>query len=307
MESGCHETDDWSMPLRLFRLFVRPTPAVLRIDCRYVLERLLMEPMLMHILSHSGRQHARAENMRYGVPGPARRGKFVAMADDFLPGLSWVVRLFLLFACASLALAQGGGTEPKAKAEDYEAHGQLKDIAIGAEFMIHSFSGQGETYIAKDFLVVEVALFPPKGQAVDVNGGAFSLRINGNRKPLMPAAPGMVIASLERPEWQSGPRLEGGGGLGNTGVILGRPVPSQVPNGQPVPTRRPSPVPDPTNPVGVERQEHISATDLVGQTALPEGHFGGAVSGYLYFPFRGKSTSIKSLELLWKDAVIKLR
>ena len=210
------------------------------------------------------------------------------------------MRGIFLFCLASLAWAQGG-TEPKPKAEDYEVHGPSKNAAVGAEYMIHSFSGQGLTFIAKDYLVVEVALYPPKGQTITVNEGAFALRINGKKQTLVPAAPSMVATSLEHPEWQSGPRLEAGGGLGNTGVILGRPNAPQVPGGQ-----QPAPLPrsdrDPDIPV-----THVRAEEVVVQTALQEGVHRGPVSGFLYFPYRGKSTSIKSLELLYDDAALKLR
>lgn len=212
---------------------------------------------------------------------------------------------FLLF-CTAVALAQNG-TDPKPKAEDYEVHGQSKDVAIGAEFMIHSFSGSGQTYIAKDFLVVEVALYPPKGQTINVNEGRFALRINGKKQLLPPAQPQMVAASLQHPEWQTGPRLEGGGGLGDAGVILGRPAPTQVPGGQQprVPTQPRAPAPG--NPSGIDPEPRVAAHELVVQTALPEGPHRGPVSGFLYFPYKGKSTSIKSLELLYEDAAIRLR
>lgn len=216
------------------------------------------------------------------------------------------MRLPLFFCCASLALAQGG-SEPKPKAEDYDFHVQAKYIAIGAEFMIHSFSGQGQNYIAKDFLVVEVALYPPKGQSVNVNEGAFALRINGKKQVLVPAVPSMVASTLQHPEWQTGPRLEAGGGMGNTGVILGRPAPTQVPGGQPPPQSRVPRVPGPDNPGGIEPERRVTAPELLVQTALPEGPHRGPVSGFLYFPYRGKTTSIKSLELLYEDAVLKLR
>lgn len=216
------------------------------------------------------------------------------------------MRFTLIFFFVRMVFAQGG-TEPKTKAEDYDVHAQAKDIAIGAEFMIHSFSGKGQTYIVKDCLVVEVALYPPKGKNVDVSEGAFALRING-KKPLVPAPPRMVSSTLERPEWQTGPRMEAEGGLGNTGVILGRPVPSQVPGGQRPPTSRLPRVGDPPdNPGGIDPEPRVSAPELLVQTALPEGLHRGAVSGFLYFPYRGKTTSIKSLELLYEDAVLKLR
>jgi hypothetical protein len=224
------------------------------------------------------------------------------------------VRLTLILCCASLAFAQVG-TEPKPKAEDYDVHAQSRDVAVGAEFMIHSFSGQGQTYIAKDFLVVEVALYPPKDrsvnppryQSVRVNEGAFALRINGKKQALLPAPPPMVASSLQHPDWQTGPRFEAGGGLGNTGVILGRPAPTQVPGGQQPPQTRVPRAPGQDNPGGIEPERRVTAPELVVQTALPEGPHRGPVSGFLYFPYRGKTTSIKSLELLYEDAVLKLR
>ncbi|HLK67570.1 MAG TPA: hypothetical protein VKU19_29235 [Bryobacteraceae bacterium] len=215
------------------------------------------------------------------------------------------MRFLLFLVCASLALAQGG-TEPKPKAEDYDVHGQYRDIEIGAEFMIHSVSGQGQTYLTKDFLVVEVALYPPKEKGLTINNGEFALRINGKKQLLGAAAPSMVVADLERPEWQSGPRLEAGGGLGNTGVILGRPTPTQIPQGQPPPQSRVPRTPAPDNG-GIEPERRVTPEELVVQAALQEGQHRGAFSGFLYFPFTGKTTSIKTLELLYEDAVLKLR
>jgi hypothetical protein len=225
-------------------------------------------------------------------------------------GLLLSVRLPLFLVCASLALAQGG-TDPKLKAVDYDVQAQSKGISIGAEFMIHSVSGQGQTYITKEFLVVEVALYPPKGQGVTVNEGAFALRINGKKPALAPVAPALVASSLHHPDWQtpSGPQVEAGGGVGTTGVILGRPAPSQIP-GQPVPQPAPQsriprvPAPDYGGP---QAEPRVTASELVVQMALPEGESHGPVSGFLYFPFGGKTASIKSLELIYEDAVLKLR
>src|ERR1043166_8807241 len=66
------------------------------------------------------------------------------------------MRYLLLLCCADLAWTQG--TDPKPKAEDYETNGRAQSIAIGAEYMVHSFTGEGKTFFAPDFLVVEVAL-----------------------------------------------------------------------------------------------------------------------------------------------------
>jgi hypothetical protein len=207
-----------------------------------------------------------------------------------------------LVLAAALAYAQGG-TEPKPKPEDYEAHGSGKAASLGAEFLIHSFSGRGQMYIADDYLVVEVALYPPKGEAVEVNAGQFTLRVNGKR-PLLTVPASMVAGSFQHPEWQ--PRLEGSVGAGPADVIFGRPRPSTDP-GNPVPGRRPPRAPDDDPPGGIEREARVKPEELVVETALPTGRYSGAVSGYLYFPYKGKASGIKTVELVYDGATIKLR
>ena len=92
-------------------------------------------------------------------------------------------------------------------------------------------------------------------------------------------------------------------------MILGRPVPTQVPGGQPQPRApRLPPTSDPdNNPGGVTTEPRVPASELVVQMALPEGPYRGPVSGFLYFPYKGKTTSIKSLDLLYQDTVLRLR
>jgi hypothetical protein len=204
------------------------------------------------------------------------------------------MRWILPALTVAVAFAQGG-TDTKPKPEDYEVHAQVNDIALGAEFMIHSFSGQGETYITPDFLVVEVALFPPKGTSLTASDGQFALRINGKKQLLTPANPQMVVATLQHPEWGSGPRIQLGGGLPGDDVTLG---------GQRPRTPLPAP-PDPAE--GVPRQPRVKAPDLLLQTAFPEGPHKVAFSGFLYFPYKGKGSSIKSLELIYQETPIKLR
>ena len=218
--------------------------------------------------------------------------------------MRWIVSVF----AAGLAFAQGG-TATKPKPEDYPVHSQANGVAIGAEFMVHSFSGGEQTFVAPDYLVVEVALFPPKGESIDVNAGTFTLRINGKKQVLLPQAPSMVAASLKHPEWQTRPNAQAGIGVGGIGVALGRPAPRTPFPGAPPESRLPKPprAPGPDNPGGLDPRERVKPEELVVQTALPEGNHRSALSGYLYFAFQGKAASIKSLELLYEDAVLKLR
>lgn len=67
-------------------------------------------------------------------------------------------------------------------------------------------------------------------------------------------------------------------------------------------TRLPAPskAPPPDYGAGVDREEPLRADEAVAESALREGEASGPFSGYLYFPFKGKTKSIRSLELLYQ-------
>lgn len=205
----------------------------------------------------------------------------------------------MLFALSCTALAQG--TDPKAKAADYPVHAEAGPLSLGAEYMVHSFSGGKHTFIAQDYLVVEVALYARPGERIEVSQGQFALRINGRKQALVAQAPSFVAASLKYPDWQSRPTLEADAGVGNTGVILGRPQQAERFPGdrRPPETRTPKPPQAPEQDHGVEREPPPKAEEVVVETALPEGNLKAPVSGYLYFAFQGKIASIKSLHLIY--------
>ena len=71
-------------------------------------------------------------------------------------------RIVLLVSAFVLALPAQIGTRPKASEQEYPAHSKLEGLGIGAEYLVHSFSSGNEMFIAKEYLVVEVALFPAK-------------------------------------------------------------------------------------------------------------------------------------------------
>jgi len=215
------------------------------------------------------------------------------------------MRPVLLLCLAGAAFAQG--TTPKEKPEDYPTHAQARSAALGAEFMVHSFSGGEQTYIAKGFLVVEVALYPPKGQTLDVHSGNFVLRMNGKRQELLPQAPSLVAASVAHPEWNGQRRVEADAGAGPATIGVGHPRPTQIP-GMPTPGQPSSPPQVPQdNPSGMPPRQRVTPDQLVRDTALPQGQHRYPVSGFLYFPYPGKTASIKSLELRYEDATLKLR
>src|SRR3954449_10785368 len=104
-----------------------------------------------------------------------------------------MVRYLVYLAAAAAAFAQG--TTPKPSSEDYPVHAKSGANELAAEYMVHSFSAGEQMFIAENYLVVEVAFYPPKGGSVGVETGRFGLHDNG-KTPLAPESPAMVAASL---------------------------------------------------------------------------------------------------------------
>ncbi len=205
-----------------------------------------------------------------------------------------MVRLLISFALAVACLA----SDPKPKATDYPAHSEAGKLALGAEYMVHSFSGGGQMFVTDDYLVVEVAIYPPSGTTYEVNAGRFSLRINGAKRTIPPQAPSFVAASLKYPDWEQRPRAIAQAGP----VIIGAPPTVGRFPGDPTPrqTRLPDPprAPEPENRSGVEREPPKTGEEVVVESALPGGPRGTPVAGNLYFAYKGKVEKIRKLELL---------
>lgn len=209
--------------------------------------------------------------------------------------------LAAIAACAAIAFAQTYGTQPKPKVEDYPVNVRAGNVGLGAEYLVHTLPAGRRSFDIPDYLVIEVAVYPPKGAALQIGSGSFTLRMNGRKDRLYSQAPGMVAASLKYADWETRPHLEAGAGP----VILGRPQRTERFPGDQRPTqdRVPGPVPPTTPqpaPGGLEREQPQTATEAVTETAFPDGAFSGPVSGFLFFAHRGKTKSIRSLELLYQ-------
>ncbi|MCU1236790.1 MAG: hypothetical protein JWP63_4757 [Candidatus Solibacter sp.] len=219
-----------------------------------------------------------------------------------------MVRFLIFLAAAFVANAQQpSGTTPKANASEYPVHAQAGLNDLGAEYMVHSFSSGEQMFIAENYLVVEVALFPPKGESVRADIGKFSLRVNG-KKSLPPENPGIVAGTLRHPDWQSPRGAQGGIGVGGIDIGLGgqRPRQSPYPGGQD-PNRLPTPPRAPGNDSDTMREEKLKPEEVLVTTALPDGIHKGPVAGFLYFAWRGKASSIKTIDLVYGDTVLRLR
>lgn len=197
----------------------------------------------------------------------------------------WAARMFA-----------GDGVAPRARVSDYPARqdvkaGGVKTAALAAavvpaEQVRKLFSSD----IARDWIVVEVAVYPEDGKSFDADGYDFSLKI-GDR--IARSENGVDVAGLGEPKLDNrapDPRVqvtqEAGVAIGHTSYPQGT-----TPQGAPGPrttvgtwesttvSNRPSaPPPPPSN--GVDPRELASK---LRDKELPEGITQKAVAGYLYF------------------------
>jgi hypothetical protein len=126
-------------------------------------------------------------------------------------------------AAALLAGAMAAWAEPR-DAAAYPVRAALGERTLAAEYLARSIPTEGGSLFTTDYLVIEVAFFGPKRDTLKLSTGHFALRMNGKKTPILAQTPGVVASSLKYAD-QSRPHLEAGGGVGNTGVILGRPPP----------------------------------------------------------------------------------
>jgi len=205
-----------------------------------------------------------------------------------------MVRLFA--ATLVIAGAIAAADKPvRVKASDYPVHGAVPEMEIGAEYLVHSVPADNGYYFADDYLVVDVGIFPSTQQGVRISAERFRLRINKGKSELAPSTPGTVAASLKYPDWERHPNTTAQAGP----VIL---APSQVerfPGDPRQTTPMPQPAPKQEDPSGGEQAVRHSMEEMIANAALPEGETDKPVRGCLFFHYRGKMKSIKSLELVY--------
>jgi len=192
----------------------------------------------------------------------------------------------------------GQGTVARKSAAEYPVQAVLPNLTLAAEFLVRSLPARGLTFVLEDYLVVEVAVFPAPGQTVAVAARHFSLRLGGKKKEVLsPHGPEFVMASLKYPDWERRRQLEAVAGAGSGAVILGRPPAVERFPGD----RRPGyPPPRPPAPDAEIRPEPVRAEEVVAETVLSENEAKLPISGYLYFPYKGKTATIRPVELVYQ-------
>ena len=174
------------------------------------------------------------------------------------------------------------GLPPRTAPSEYQAQAKAGTVTIAAEFTGHSVPTAEGVYTTEDYIVVEAALFGPPGARATLAQGDFSLRIN-TKKGALPSQPfELAFKSLKDPEWEppskeaSKSKTSFGGGGGDSG----------------------SPPPPVHMPMDLRRameQRVQRAAMLEGDRALPQ-------AGLLFFEYRGKTQSIKSIELIYNGS-----
>ena len=205
----------------------------------------------------------------------------------------------LLVACSAVTSQE---KEPRSKASDYPVHAQVANAEIGAEYLVHSIPAATGSYLAKEYLVIDIGIFPTSLEGAMVSCGQFTLRINHSKTLLYSQSPGMVAAALKYPDWEQRPELTASAGVGDGAVVFGPPRVGRFPGDPTSPQSRVPPLPRAPEDNTVEKAQQMPVEEAVARAALPEGHADRPAKGCLFFPFKGKTKSIRSLELEYEAA-----
>jgi hypothetical protein len=202
-----------------------------------------------------------------------------------------------LVALCWCAFGQGNETKglpPRNTAADYQAQAKAGTVTLAAEFAGHSVPTPQGTFSTEDFVTVEMGVFGPPEAHVTLSADDFSIRINGKKVPSPSQPYALILKSLKDPDWVPPDAGEGGkskskGGL--TGSGGGEKGGGDDP--PPAPAKMP-----------LELQRAMA--QKVQKSVLPEGDRALPVAGLLFFPFRGKTDSIRSMELIYSGSAGKV-
>jgi hypothetical protein len=204
---------------------------------------------------------------------------------------------------AVLAVCAGDGVPPRASGSDYPVHRDSQNFTIAAAMVPPELAKKlFPTEVWKDYLVVEVAVFPLEGKTVYVDSFDFGLKF-GAVEASYPRTPEEIVSIWEEKSAPQPPNkvdvttvagvvyTSGSGPDGHShgwGTYSG----VGVGPGQPTPPR-----PLSTDPQVFEAN--------VRARALPEGPAVRPVAGYLYFPLPSKKAKGEPTELRYlKDGVL---
>ena len=194
------------------------------------------------------------------------------------------LRITAFCLCIHGQTKEAQGIPPRAAPTDYQSMVRAGNVTIAAEFTGHSVPTAQGPLTTEDYVVVETAFFGDADAKLKLSFDDFSLRINGKKTPLTGQPYGAVLSSLKDPEWQpavpvdkksKGGMSSGGGGGGGD-------------------KNDPPPSPPPI-PIEVRR----AMQQRVQKATLPEGDRTLPQAGLIFFQYRGKTTGLQSIELIY--------
>ncbi len=199
------------------------------------------------------------------------------------------VTIFALMAavaglCAQTPPADVKGMPPRAAASDYQAQAQAGSVTIAAEFMGHGVPTPDGVYDTEDYVVVEIGFYGPPDARLKLSSSDFSLKIGKKKSPVPTEPLELVLKTLKDPNWI--PPEQPDAKKSNNGINTGG---GNQDNTPPPPPKMPMELRHVMN-------QHVQKTAMLeGDRPLPQ-------AGLLFFPYRGKVESIKSLELIYNGA-----
>ncbi len=205
--------------------------------------------------------------------------------------------LTLIWMAAGVLLARDGdGIRPRPSARDYAASetavGELTVAAsvISPEQVKHMFA----TDLNHGYIVVELAVYPESGRAVELSQSDFVMKIGGGGDMIRPASPRTIASALHRskePKPGSGRDVSvyPSGSIGyesgtwtdpntgqrrrDSGVYTGAGVGVGLGDQGPQMPR-----------AGSTERDRVTVQQELEDKTLPEGKANHAVAGYLFFP-----------------------
>jgi len=179
------------------------------------------------------------------------------------------------------------GLPPRASAAEYPFQGQAGKITIGADFVGHNAPTPDATYTTEDYVAVEVGLFGPAGEKLNLSFNDFAIRINSSKKSSAREPYEIVFKNLKDPEWEPPAEQKSKTSIGSvSGGTKGNDSGPIIPPKMPLELRR------------VMEQRVQKASLAEGERPLPQ-------AGLIFFTYRGKISNIRSIELLYEGAAGK--
>jgi hypothetical protein len=194
----------------------------------------------------------------------------------------YLVSIALLCLSAHAQVNETKGMPPRAAPGDYQAHAQAGAVTIAAEFMGHAVPKPEGPLSTEDYVVMETGLFGAPGERIKLSIDDFSLRINGKKTPLSSQPYGLVTGSLKDPQWappeEAEAKPKSKTGLSSGGQSDSNSLPTVV--HVPIELRR-------------------AMAQYLQKSSLPEGDRALPLAGLIFFQYRGKTSSLRSIELIY--------